>query len=75
MPELSVWRFGVASGGVLPLLGERTPSGQEYVVQPGDTLSRIGQLWGVDAMRIAFANRLPDPNVLSIGQVLCIPLG
>ncbi|MGH2669359.1 MAG: LysM peptidoglycan-binding domain-containing protein, partial [bacterium] len=61
--------------GVFPLLGERTPSGQLYVVQPGDTLSQIGRLWGVDAMRIAVANRLLDPNVLYIGQELCIPLG
>jgi hypothetical protein len=75
MPELSVWRYGVVGGDVWSLLGERTPSGQLYVVQPGDTLSHIGGLWGVDARRIAIANRLADPNVLSIGQELCIPLG
>lgn len=75
MPELSVWRYGVVGGDVLSLLGERSPAGQLYVVQPGDTLSKIGQLWGVDATRIAIANRLPDPNVLFIGQELCIPLG
>ena len=73
MPELSVWRFGVTTGDVWPLLAERTPSGQLYVVQPGDTLSKIGGLWGVAATRIAIANRLADPNVLSIGQELCIP--
>ena len=44
-------------------------------MQPGDTLGRIGRLWGVDPTRIAIANRLADPNVLSVGQVLCIPLG
>jgi hypothetical protein len=75
MPELSVWRYGVTGGDVLSLLGERTPSGQLYIVQQGDTLSKIGGLWGVDATRIAIANRLADPNVLFIGQQLCIPLG
>lgn len=75
MPELSVWRYGVVRPDVWSLLGERTPSGQAYTVQPGDTLSRIGQAWGVDVTRIAIANRLADPNFLSIGQVLCIPLG
>jgi hypothetical protein len=76
MSDFSVWRYGVAGPGVLPLLGGRSqPSGQLYVVQPGDTLFKIAQLWGVDATRIAVANRLSDPNVLFVGQGLCIPLG
>jgi len=75
MPELSVWRYGIVGPDVWSLLGERTPSGQSYTVQAGDTLSRIAQRWGVDVQRIAVANRLADPNVLSVGQVLCIPLG
>jgi hypothetical protein len=75
MPQISVWRYGVTSGDVWPLLGERSPSGQLYIVQSGDTLSKIGALWGVDARRIAVANRLADPNVLYVGQELCSPLG
>jgi len=74
-PELSVWRYGVVGQDVWSLLGERTPSGQSYVVQPGDTLSLIGRRWGVDAQRIAVANRLADPNLIYVGQDLCIPLG
>jgi hypothetical protein len=74
LPGVSVWRYGVMGPEVRTLLGHRTPSGQLYVVQSGDTLSRIGQLWGVDMMRIASANRLADPNVLFVGQELCIPL-
>jgi hypothetical protein len=42
---------------------------------PATPQSSIGLLWGVDPMRIAMANRLADPNVLYVGQVLCIPLG
>jgi len=75
MPEVSAWRYGVMPGDVWSLLSERTPSGQEYTVVSGDTLGRIGRMWGVDPMRIAAANRLADPNVLYVGQVLCIPLG
>jgi hypothetical protein len=75
MPELSVFRYGVVNGDVWPVLSQRTPSGQQYVVQPGDTLQKIGQLWGVAVARIALANRLADPNVLFVGQTLCIPLG
>jgi len=74
-PEVSAWRYGVMPGDVWSLLSERTPSGQEYTVQAGDTLGRIGRMWGVDPTRIAIANRLADPNVLYVGQVLCIPLG
>jgi LysM repeat protein len=43
-------------------------------VQAGDTLSIISQRWGVAASRIASANRLANPNVIHVGQVLCIPL-
>jgi nucleoid-associated protein YgaU len=73
MPEQSVWRHGVTSADVWPVLAERTPSGQQYVVASGDTLSLIARLWGVDANRIAVANRLANPNALHVGQVLCIP--
>jgi LysM repeat protein len=73
MPEVSVWRYGVVGPEVWPLLGERTPSGQTYTVQPGDT-PRASPVVGVDVQRIALANRLADPNFLSVGQVLCIPL-
>jgi hypothetical protein len=75
MHELSVFRYGVTSAEVWPVLAERSPSGQQYVVLAGDTLSLIARLWGVDANRIALANRLADPNVLHAGQVLCIPTG
>lgn len=75
MGELSVWRYGVVGQEVWSLLGQRTPSGQSYVVQAGDTLGLIGRAWGVDPQRIAVANALTDPNLIYAGQVLCIPLG
>jgi LysM repeat protein len=61
---------GAAAGG-----GQQT---QTYVVQPGDTLSKISQRFYGDAteyMRIFDANRdkLSDPNRIQVGQELTIP--
>lgn len=44
-----------------------------YVVQRGDTLSRIAQRFGVTVARIVQVNQLPDPDVLVVGQALVIP--
>ena len=51
-------------------------NGDEYVVQKGDTLSRIAQrfLGSADQWKqIADANSLQNPNQLSVGQKLDIP--
>jgi LysM repeat protein len=44
-----------------------------YIVSQGDTLRKIGLLYGVTAQAIAEANQITDPNLISAGQVLCIP--
>jgi murein DD-endopeptidase MepM/ murein hydrolase activator NlpD len=44
-----------------------------YVVQPGDTLMRIAQLYGVTVEQILAANDLLNPDLLEVGQVLEIP--
>uniref|UniRef100_A0A7V4G7X5 Probable endolytic peptidoglycan transglycosylase RlpA n=1 Tax=Desulfobacca acetoxidans TaxID=60893 RepID=A0A7V4G7X5_9BACT len=45
-----------------------------YEVQPGDNLSRIAKKLGyADPMVLARANRLPNPDVLQVGQVLTLP--
>jgi lysozyme len=49
------------------------PPGETYVVQPGDTLSEIGERLGVDWRAIAQANGISDPNLIYVGQVLRIP--
>ena len=56
-----------STGGGLP------PSGSEYVVRPGDSLSRIGRSLGVSAKALADANRLADPDRLVVGQRLALP--
>jgi LysM repeat protein len=47
----------------------------EYVVEPGDTLTAIAREYGVTVEELMVANGLADPNVLSVGQILIIPVG
>lgn len=53
-----------------------TPSPQPilYTVQEGDTLSEIAHTYGVSIQDLIAANAIADPNVLSVGQVLVIPI-
>ncbi|MGE5576126.1 MAG: LysM peptidoglycan-binding domain-containing protein [Syntrophothermus sp.] len=45
------------------------------VVQPGDTLGAIAAQFGTPGgfQRIACCNNIPDPNVITPGQVLLVP--
>ncbi|MGD8458624.1 MAG: LysM peptidoglycan-binding domain-containing M23 family metallopeptidase [Anaerolineales bacterium] len=45
----------------------------EYTIQSNDTLNEIARDYGVSPEAIVIENNLPDPNILSIGQVLVIP--
>jgi len=45
-----------------------------YVVQAGDTLGTIAQQFDVSVESLMAANGLTDPNVLSVGQTLVIPV-
>jgi len=56
----------------------QAPATQTHTVQPGDTLSKISKQFYGDPdkyMRIFYANRdkLNDPDLIKIGQVLTIP--
>jgi rare lipoprotein A len=45
-----------------------------YEVQPGDNLSRIAKKLGyADPMVLVRANRLQNPDVLQVGQILTLP--
>ena len=46
-----------------------------HTVQAGDTLNRISQQYDVSVDDIMAANGLTDPNVISVGQQLTIPVG
>jgi LysM repeat protein len=54
------------------LIPTPTPAGL-YVVQRGDTLSRIAEDFGTTVEEIMAANGLTDPNALQEGQALLIP--
>ena len=51
------------------------PPGEEYVIQPGDTLSAVAQRFGLRWPDLATYNRLSDfeANNLTVGSVLIIP--
>lgn len=51
------------------------PTDGVYVVQPGDTLGTIAQLYGLRIDDILAINRVPDPLRLEVGQPLTVPAG
>jgi LysM repeat protein len=48
-------------------------TGVEYVVQEGDTISGIAEMFGVSQDEIARANNLTNLDTIHAGQVLQIP--
>ena len=50
-----------------------TSAPQEYVVQKGDTLGKIGQKLGVQWKEIATLNQIKNVNLIRVGQKLKIP--
>lgn len=44
-----------------------------HVVQTGETLFSISQIYGVSVQEIQIANNIADPNNLTVGQTLTIP--
>lgn len=44
-----------------------------HVVQPGETVSGIAVRYNVPGQAISYVNRLRNPNLIFVGQGLCIP--
>jgi LysM repeat protein len=65
---------GVPSGPPVPA-SQPPAAGGTYVVQPGDTLSRIALRFGVTVAALVQANSLANANVIYVGQRLTIPAG
>jgi LysM repeat protein len=86
---VSSWRYGVTERGVLGMLRDNPPrlpppppaeagpavTFEIYIVQPGDTLGSIAARYGTTVQAIAEANGITNPNLISVGQQLTIPVG
>ncbi len=46
---------------------------QKYIVKPGDNLFRIGLAVGTNYLVLAAMNGISNPNLIFVGQVLCLP--
>jgi nucleoid-associated protein YgaU len=64
----------VAPASAAPTI-QAEPSASVYVVQAGDTMSKIAGRFGVPLQTLIDANKtsIPNPNQLQIGQVVTIP--
>ena len=83
-------RFGVTEQDILrinpgisalPQPGEsicvpslRCPEGTLYVVHKGDTFTSIAKEYGITVAQLSAANPFVEPDVIVIGQVLCVPV-
>ncbi len=65
---------GAPGSGAFVQQGDQVSGGGTYVVQLGDTLSEIAELFGVPAAAIIEANGLADADFLGEGQSLIIPV-
>ncbi len=50
-----------------------TPASSTYTVQRGDTLGRIAAKGGTTISALISANRIANPNLIRVGQVLTLP--
>ena len=48
-------------------------TGQEYEVQPNDTLSEIANSFGLTSAELAEANQIENPDEIQVGDILIIP--
>jgi len=54
----------------------KTCNGQFYTIQASDTLFLIAKRFGLTVAQLQAANpQITNPNVISVGQVICIPTG
>ncbi len=61
------------TGGGVPVTSVPGGGAGTYVVQDGDTLFGLSQLWGRRVMDIAAVNGIANVNLIYIGQTLVIP--
>ncbi|MCB0000408.1 MAG: LysM peptidoglycan-binding domain-containing protein, partial [Anaerolineales bacterium] len=67
-------RYGVVLLVLVGMLAMATAvSAATYIVQPGDTLTRIAQRFGTTVNTLVQTNRIPNPNLIHVGQQLEVP--
>lgn len=67
-------RWGVVLLVVTVMLVMATAvSAATYIVQPGDTLTRIAQRFGTTVDALVRTNNIANPNVIHVGQQLQVP--
>lgn len=49
-------------------------AGHKHIVQPGETLMKIGYTYGVNWVELIALNTLPDPDRISVGQTITVPV-
>lgn len=52
----------------------RCPNGMLYVVHKGDTFTSIAKEYGITVAQLSAANPFVEPDVLAVGQVICVPV-
>ena len=61
----------IYAGQTLSVIGGRSVAKSNYcVVEPGDTLSSIAAQFGTTVERLVSANKITNPNLIYVGQVL-----
>jgi peptidoglycan/xylan/chitin deacetylase (PgdA/CDA1 family)/phage tail protein X len=58
---------------VIPSKVVQPPAARQYIVKSGDTLYRIASQYGVSVQAIVSANKISNPNLIYVNQVLMIP--
>jgi lysozyme len=69
----SASRLTVGKVLALPATGGPSTFTTEHIVQPGQTLRSIGELYGITWEQLAEVNNLPNPNLIQVGQTLIVP--
>ncbi|HIV09935.1 MAG TPA: LysM peptidoglycan-binding domain-containing protein [Candidatus Spyradenecus faecavium] len=73
MAALSERQAKAAEAAAKAAAAQSRGSGYSHVVEAGQTLSAIGEAYGVSVRAIMRANKISDPTKLQVGQKLFIP--
>lgn len=67
--RLAMAAVGATAAAAVPTVVAATT----YVVQPGDTLTDIAARYGTSVAALVQANRLANPDLIRVGQLLVVP--